>query len=430
MGKAIQKNKDPAVKPTIIQESKVSSSATHFRVYVGSYEHNLLCLSLILEEGKTPVFQPIFHFQAHALSIKAIAGAKRYLVTGSNDEHIRIYDLQKRKELGTLLGHQGSITCLKFSNEGQETNGTSGKWLLSGSEDGKLIIWRTKDWETFGTLKGHTGRVNDLAIHPSGRVAVSVGVDKTVRLWNLMTAKKAAILKVKNDWQAGELVRWSKNGDYFFVGLLQKVLVYKTSEAKIIKELSFKTPLMHIEVQDIDGVEYVVAGLGSGALEFYALDELVEQKPEQEEEKEEEENQEEEKEEEEKEDEDKKPEPKFTLQGHTKRVKDFKFYTQGEKHLLVSISSDGSIVVWDMALKDQVAVYNTGERLNCLEVTDESVEKAETMKRRWNEIDEAEASASESENEDTEELKKVMAGRKKKGKKKGKKNEKISVELE
>ena len=405
----IQEKNEPVIKPTIIQESTVSSGATQFRIYVGSYEHNLLCLSLILEKEKTPVFQPIFHFQAHSLSIKAIAAAKRYLVTGSNDEHIRIYDLQKRKELGTLLGHQGTITCLKFSSEGNKegetATGTSGKWMLSGSEDGKVIIWRTKDWELFGTLKGHQGRVNDLAIHPSGRIAVSVGDDRTIRLWNLMTVKKAANLKIKNDWQKGECVRWSLNGDYFLVGLLTKVLIYNTSDAQIVKELSFKTPLMHLEVHQIDDTEYVVVGLGNGVLEFYKLTDLIGKED--------------------------IVEPAFKLHGHTKRVKDFKFFETNGQLYLVSISSDGSIVVWDMAIKDQVAVYTTGERLNCLEVTDETVEKAETMKRRRDELDEAEASASESENEDTEELKRIMMNDRRKKKKKGKKKvEKISVELE
>ena len=411
-------SKPSVIKPTIIpptsSTTSTSQAKTQFRIYVGSYEHNLLSLSLILEKEKTPVFQPIFHFQAHALSIKSIAAAKRYLVTGSNDEHIKIYDLQKRKELGTLLGHQGSITSLRFSHEGHTDgeevlgSGASGKWLLSGSDDGKIIIWRTKDWEIFGTLKGHKGRINDISIHPSGRIAVSVGEDKSVRLWNLMTAKKAANLKIKNDWQSGEFVRWSLTGDYFFVGLLNKILVYKTSEAQIIKEVPFKSTLMHIEVYKIDDVEYAVVGLNNGSLEFYDVEDLT------------------------KIEDDKEPEPKFKLVGHTNRIKDFKLYKVNNETYLISISSDGNIVIWDLALKDQVAVYNTGERLNCVEVSSESVEKFETMKRRIDDIDDEEAaSASESENEaDQAELKRIMEGRKKKKSKKSKKNAKVAVELE
>lgn len=395
------------ITPTIIPDKKVSQNEnqTMFRIYVGSYEHNLLCLSTILEEGKTPVFQPIFHFEAHALSIKTIAAAKRYLVTGSNDEHIKIYDLQKRKELGTLLGHQGSITCLTFSNEGliedeeDKKSQHSGKWLLSGSDDGKIIIWRTKDWEIFGTLKGHEGRVNDLAIHPSGRIAVSVGDDRTIRLWNLMTAKKAANLRIKAGWQKGEFVRWSITGDYFIVGLMNKILIYKTSEAKIVKELSFKTTLMHIETYKLNGVEYLIVGLGNGKIEFYNFTEVLEEEI----------------------------KPEFELQGHTNRIKDFVLYKNNEKDYLISISSDGNIVIWDLNLKDQIAVYNTGERLICVEISNEDIEKSETMKRRYEEVEDVQAS--ESENEDTEELKRIMNNEKKK-KRRNKKNKKITVTLE
>lgn len=374
---------------------------------VGSYEHNLLCLSLIMKEKAEPLFTPIFHFQAHTLSIKSIDIAKRYLVTGSNDEHIRIYDLQKRKELGTLLSHQGTVTTLKFSREIEDDPQKSGKWLLSGSEDGKIIIWRTKDWETFGTLKGHQGRVNDLDIHPSGRVAISVGTDKTVRLWNLMTAKKAAALKIKGRdhlGQLGEIVRWAKTGKHFAVGLLNQLFIYELGEeAELKRKLQFKTTLMCMETFVIGDTEYLASGHSNGTIEFLEFAKAISQEA---------------------------PESDFTLQGHSTRIKGIAHICSPDtnnKPFLVSVSSDGKIVVWDLTSKDQVAVYDSGERLNCVAVCGEGVEKADTMKRLRDEM-----AVSESEYEtDAEEVRRVMLGRKKKGKK-GKKQSKpkVTVTLE
>ncbi|OBA23422.1 WD40 repeat-like protein [Metschnikowia bicuspidata var. bicuspidata NRRL YB-4993] len=395
-----------------------NKAMTQFRIMVGSYEHNLLCLSLIMKGTAEAVFTPIFHFQAHTLSIKSIDIAKRYLVTGSNDEHIRIYDLQKRKELGTLLSHQGTVTTLKFSKETTETDDPlkSGKWLLSGSEDGKIIIWRTKDWETFGTLKGHQGRVNDLDIHPSGRVAISVGSDHTVRLWNLMTAKKAAILKIKGRdhlGQPGEIVKWISGGKHFVVGLLNQLFIYELSEeALIVKKIQFKPTLMCIETVTLGDKEYLVVGLNNGSIEFYEVSKALS---------------------------DEKPEPGFTLRGHSNRIKGLSFICSpsdtNDVPYLVSVSSDGKIVVWDLSesKRDQVAVYDSGERLNCVAVCGESIEKADTMKRRHDEV-ETNDPPSESEYEtDGEELRKVMLATrtvKKKSKKNKKNKDKVSVTLE
>ncbi|KAG7195192.1 uncharacterized protein KQ657_003717 [Scheffersomyces spartinae] len=415
-------------------EKHSNISKVQFRILAGSYEHNLLCLSVLVDPKNTkqPIFQPIFHFQAHALSIKSIDVAKRYLVTGSNDEHIRIYDLQKRKELGTLLSHQGTVTTLKFSktakeasNETEDESSTkSGKWLLSGSEDGKIIIWRTKDWEVFGTLKGHTGRINDLDIHPSGRVAISVSQDQTIRLWNLMTVKKAAVLKIKGRdhlGQNGEFVRWSINGTHFLVGLLDKLLVYKTQDAKICKKIKFKSTLMCIEIIEIDGTEWIVTGHSNGSIDFYDFKNQIIPDDSNNDEVE-----------------DADADfvtPTFSLQGHANRIKDLSFYKDnaetGGIPYLVSVSSDGKIVVWDLtkSVRDQVAVYDSGERLNCVVVSPESVEKSSTMKRRYNEID-TEGAFSESEYEtDGEEIKKVLKAATKKGRK-GKKSKRVSVQLE
>lgn len=358
---------------------------TQFRVIVGSYEHNLLCLSVLVHGKEDLVFQPIFHLEAHSLSIKCIDLAKRYLVTGSNDEHIRIYDLQKRKELGSLFGHLGSITRLKFykgpnvreySNQEEKT----GKWLLSGSDDGKILIWRTKDWELFGTLKGHKASINDLDIHPSGRVAISVSQDKTIKLWNLMTAKKAATLKLKGKdtlGQSGEYVIWSSSGEFFLVGLINRILVYKTSVAKIVKKIKFSSPLKTLKNMVLDDKEWIVTGHQDGTIHFYdfdvqmaaeyeeGTDELIW------------------------EGEAEGLESKFSLRGHTNRIKDISFIISNDEAkktpYMTSVSSDGKIVIWDLSknVMDQVAVYDSGERLNCVVACPETIEKTGTMKKRY-----------------------------------------------
>ena len=53
--------------------------------------------------------------------------------------------------------------------------------------DGELSIWRTSDWECLLRMKGHKAAVLDVTIHPSGRVALSVGADNKLMLWNLIT---------------------------------------------------------------------------------------------------------------------------------------------------------------------------------------------------------------------------------------------------
>lgn len=389
-------------------------SGNQFRIIAGSYEHNILCLSVNLSLP-TPVFTPIFHFQAHTLSVKCLDISKRYLVSGSNDEHIRIYDLQKRKELGTLLAHQGSITTLRFSNsakekqeEGSEIKPSASKWLLSASEDNKIIIWRVRDWENFGVLKGHTARINDLDIHPSNRIAVSVSEDHSIRLWNLMTVKKAAVLKLRGYPQNAQFVRWlGDDGQFFAAALLNKVLIYKTSTAKVQSEIDLgRLSIMHMEAKRFDGKEYIVIGLSNGRVNFYDTKPLFEEDA-------------------------KDFEPEFELLGHTNRVKDFKFYTNEYGTYLVTIGSDGKVIVWDLKTKEQLAVYDAGERLNCLALCDEATEKYETIKKR--ESESAEIDNQSEVESDIEGLKEAMFGKAQKKSKKNKrrkKNKKVSVQVD
>ncbi|KAK9368059.1 WD40-repeat-containing domain protein [Lipomyces kononenkoae] len=372
-----------------------TSLAPILRVITGSYEHQLLCLSLTTgisafllkdpddtQSSAANLFTPVFHFAPHTASIRSIAHAKRYLVTGGNDEHIRLYDLQKRKEIGTLMFHEGSVTCLEFVTAvaGEEDNAQErsasghGKWLVSGGEDGKILVWRTKDWEVLADMKGHKGAVNDISVHPSGKIALSVGRDRTLRLWNLMTAKNASVLKLTD----GEAIQvcWSPRGDKYSVGWQRKIVIYDMS-AKPLSSIDLKSPLYRLRYASLTNTNdngereqtaYLVSSDSTGTITFRDAAKATEENI-----------------------------PiAFELTAHSTRVKDFDFYTRTPPPILCSdgqnasamvstfmssVSSDGKIVIWNLNARQPIAVYQTNERLNCCTLVAEEVEKPDSMRR-------------------------------------------------
>lgn len=92
------------------------------------------------------------------------------------------------------------------------------------------------------SLKGHKGRVNSVAVHPSGKVALSVGKDRTLRMWDLMRGKGSASTKLGKGtshrtcfgrgmltwYTEAEVVRWSTDGSLFVVLTQSTIDIYNT----------------------------------------------------------------------------------------------------------------------------------------------------------------------------------------------------------
>jgi len=202
-----------------------SSLPRSFNVMVGSYEKLLYGLegTLSFDEGEpsklNATLKPIFIFPAHVSCVKSVAASPsggKWLATGSTDEIVKVWDLRRRKEIGGLIQHEGSITHLSFPTRSH---------LVSASEDGTICIFRARDWVLLRTLKGHKGRINSVAIHPSGKVGLSVGKDNALRMWDLMRGKGSASTKLGKE---GELVRWSLKGDHFVIQSGKTLDIYST----------------------------------------------------------------------------------------------------------------------------------------------------------------------------------------------------------
>lgn len=58
-----------------------------------------------------------FTHHAHTASLSAVAANNRYVVTGSKDETIHIYDMKKKVEHGALVHHSGKSVRVSCRSE-------------------------------------------------------------------------------------------------------------------------------------------------------------------------------------------------------------------------------------------------------------------------------------------------------------------------
>lgn len=85
-----------------------------------------------------------------------------------------------------LSTHESVINHLRFTPDATH--------LLSASSDGSLSATRTGSWISEGLWKSpHNGKaVNHVTIHPSGKLALTLGADLTLKTWNLVRGRQVS----------------------------------------------------------------------------------------------------------------------------------------------------------------------------------------------------------------------------------------------
>jgi WD40 repeat protein len=97
---------------------------------------------------------------------------------------VEICELPLRQERFILRNHEGYVSSLVFSPEGER--------LASASFDKTARLWDVATGKERAVLRGHTAKVNGVAFAPNGNRLASASRDRSVRLWDTATGLEEA----------------------------------------------------------------------------------------------------------------------------------------------------------------------------------------------------------------------------------------------
>jgi len=113
-------------------------------------------------------------------------------VTGTKSGELKLWNYRTGRTLRQLSGftaskpnndsfvaHQRAVTCMMLSE--------NSRYLVSGSADATVKVWNMDSERLLTTLKGHEDEVWCSAISPDNEFIVTGSKDKTIRLWRLAT---------------------------------------------------------------------------------------------------------------------------------------------------------------------------------------------------------------------------------------------------
>jgi len=101
------------------------------------------------------------------------------------------------------LGHSRGVNSVAITPDG--------KYIVSGSWDKTIKLWDISSDKEIRTFKGHSSWVNSVAITPDGKYIVSGSEDKNIKLWDIKSGKLISSYATSDD---GEWLSWNLNNEY------------------------------------------------------------------------------------------------------------------------------------------------------------------------------------------------------------------------
>jgi predicted Zn finger-like uncharacterized protein len=205
----------------------------------------------------------VHRFQGHTDWVSSVCASAdgRYLLSGSADRTLKLWEVSTGQCLRTFQGHREWVTSVCLSADGL--------LALSGSADKTLKLWQVATGLCLRTLVGHTNWVLAVALSADGRHALSGDGDSSLRLWDLGLGK---CLRTFEGHRGPVLsVSLSADGRWALSGSRDTTLkVWEVDSGQCVRTFTGHSDKVHAAVLSLDG-QYALSGSGDRTLKWWEV---------------------------------------------------------------------------------------------------------------------------------------------------------------
>ncbi len=143
------------------------------------------------QEIKNSIFSLVFSPDSRHI----LTGESQFGVQAAKDKHVTILrSIIDNRIVKRFPGHTDMIKALAFSRNGE--------FILTGSWDQQILLWEAKSGRRIKTFTGHAGIIYSLEFSSDNKNFVSTSNDNTVRLWDIPAGREIAqfISFVDGEW--------------------------------------------------------------------------------------------------------------------------------------------------------------------------------------------------------------------------------------
>jgi WD40 repeat protein len=186
----------------------------------------------------------------------------------ASERSVLIINANDGKVIKTLEGHDLNVNSVVWSNDGH--------FLVSGSADTTLRIWDPERGTPVQVLRGHEKQVSSVALTPDGKTIVSGAFafserpDRTVRIWD--AAKGAELAPFEGVNEVVRSVSCSPDGRFACAGFIGEIRIFELVDGREHAQIE-------IDSDDLTLVTYLpdgrIASCGDGGVTINIWDPLT-----------------------------------------------------------------------------------------------------------------------------------------------------------